>query len=86
MKFEALHEAFFSVLISKMSLIFDKKNFVTNFRDEQCFIVQPLSKHVEVTPLGPFNQLYAPSPLSDQNFKMADDGADCIRDLWLVGV
>ena len=34
-------------------------------------------KHVESTPLGPFNRPCAPSPTLDQNVKMANDEGDC---------
>ena len=72
-----LYETFFSISISKNVFYFNQKHFTTNFHDEKCFSVQPSSKHVEGTLLGPFNQRCAPSPTSDESFKMADDLEDC---------
>ena len=74
-----LHETFFSISISKNVFDFDKKYFTTNFRDEQCFIVSPSSKHVEGTPLDLPCSL---SPRSDQNFKMAADEEDCSGEIY----
>ena len=77
-----LSETFFSIPISKNVFDFNQKHFTTNLRDEQCFIVQPSSKHVEGTFLGPFNRRCATCPSSDQSFKMANDGEDCSGEIY----
>ena len=77
-----LSEIFFSIPISKNVFDFYQKHFSTNLRDEQCFIVHPSSKHVKGTLLGPFNRRSAPSPTSDQSFKMDDDGEDCSGQIY----
>ena len=57
----------------RLSKMFDKKHFITNLRDDSCFIVLPSERHVEGT------QPCAPSPTSnsDETLNMIDDEEHC---------
>ena len=45
-------------------------------------MVQPSSKYVEGTPLGPLDGSCLPSPRPDESFKMADNEKDCSGEIY----